>query len=89
MIAWDTPNKRVWWGLNGTWTHTTGDPSTAGTGIYLADVGLVGQTGTTSETESFSLAFFGASGYHTVKAQIYAGEANALTYSIPTGFGRQ
>ena len=92
MAAWDTDAKKVWWGLNGTWsnngtegTDSTGDPVT-GAGIHLPDLGL--STGT-STTESFCFYFCCQAGDFNLRMQIYAGEANNLSYSIPTGFNRQ
>ena len=92
MAAWDTDAKKVWWGLNGVWsnngtqgTHSTGDPVT-GAGIHLPDLGL--STGT-STTGSFCFYFCCQAGTFNLRMQIYAGEANSLSYSIPTGFNRQ
>ena len=93
MAAWDTTAKKVWWGLNGVWsdngtqgTDCTGDPVT-GAGIYLPDLGLSSPQAST--TGSFCFYWVCAVGSFNLRMQIYAGEANNLAYSIPTGFGRQ
>ena len=92
MAAWDTTAKKVWWGLNGVWsnngtegTDSTGDPVT-GAGIALPDLGL--STGA-STTGSFCFYFCCQVGTFNLRMQIYAGEANNLAYSVPTGFNRQ
>ena len=93
MAAWDTTAKKVWWGLNGVWsdngtqgTDCTGDPVT-GAGIYLPDLGL--SSPQSSTTGSFCFYWCCAVGSYNLRMQIYAGEANNLAYSIPTGFSRQ
>jgi len=99
MVAWDTPNKKVWWGMNGNWsdsgtqgTDSTGDP-VSGSGIHLPDLGLTspatvaGQAHTA--TSSFCFYWCCRIGSFNLRMQIYAGEANNLAYSVPTGFNRQ
>jgi hypothetical protein len=93
MCAWDTTAKKVWWGINGNWsdggtegTDSTGDPVT-GAGFYIPDLGL--SSPQTSTTGSFCLYWTCHIGSFNLRMQIYAGEANNIAYSVPTGFQRQ
>jgi len=76
MIAFDTTARKVWFGLNGSWSSGSGDPTSGtgydvgGTGGFTLCLGNGTSTGTCTLTSDIRL------------------DTN-LTYSIPTGFQSQ
>ena len=90
MIALDRTNRKVYFGVNGTWGNSS-DPANGTNGIDLSslvtgDTYFIGVTNDTGSSETIASFNFGNPNHAITSSQSDANGYGNFEYTVPTGY---